>query len=68
MHLHENQPGVLAQLNNIFAKHNINILGQYLKTNEQVGYVITDIAKKYNKEVLNELKDIPGTIRFRTLY
>lgn len=68
MHLHENQPGVLAQLNNIFAKHNINILGQYLKTNEQVGYVITDIAKKYNKEVLQELKDIPGTIRFRTLY
>ena len=68
MHLHENQPGVLAQLNNIFAKHNINILGQYLKTNEQVGYVITDIAKKYDKEVLNELKEIPGTIRFRTLY
>jgi D-3-phosphoglycerate dehydrogenase len=68
MHLHENQPGVLAQLNNIFAKHNINILAQYLKTNEQVGYVITDIAKIYDKEVLNELKEIPGTIRFRTLY
>jgi D-3-phosphoglycerate dehydrogenase len=68
MHLHENQPGVLAQLNNLFAKHNINILAQYLKTNEQVGYVITDIAKIYDKEVLNELKEIPGTIRFRTLY
>jgi len=68
MHLHENQPGVLAQLNNIFAKHNINILAQYLKTNEQVGYVITDIAKIYDKEVLNALKEIPGTIRFRTIY
>lgn len=68
MHLHENQPGVLAQLNNIFAKHNINILGQYLKTNEQVGYVITDVATEYDKEALKELKNIPGTIRFRQLY
>ncbi len=68
MHLHENQPGILAKINNLFAKHNINILAQYLKTNEQVGYVITDIAKIYDKEVLNELKEIPGTIRFRTLY
>lgn len=68
MHLHENQPGVLAQLNNIFAKHNINILGQYLKTNEQVGYVITDVAAGYDKEVLKEVKNIPGTIRFRQLY
>ena len=68
MHLHENQPGVLAKLNNLFAKHNINILAQYLKTNEGVGYVITDIAKIYDKELLDELKEIPGTIRFRTLY
>ena len=68
MHLHENQPGILAKINNLFAKHNINILAQYLKTNEQVGYVITDIAKIYDKEVLDELKEIPGTIRFRTLY
>lgn len=68
MHLHENQPGILAKINNLFAKHNINILAQYLKTNEGVGYVITDIAKMYDKEILNELKEIPGTIRFRTLY
>ncbi|MCS6823129.1 MAG: phosphoglycerate dehydrogenase [Cytophagaceae bacterium] len=68
MHLHENVPGILAQINQIFAKHHINILGQYLKTNEQVGYVITDVDKKYDKDVINELKNIPHTIKFRTLY
>lgn len=68
LHLHNNVPGILAKINSIFAEHNINILGQYLKTNEQVGYVITDVDKEYDKEVLNVLKQIPDTIRFRVLY
>ena len=68
MHLHENVPGILAQINNVLAKNKINILGQYLKTNEQVGYVITDIDTKYNKEVIEELKNIQNTIKFRILY
>jgi D-3-phosphoglycerate dehydrogenase len=68
MHLHENVPGILAQINNVLAKHKINILGQYLKTNEQVGYVITDIDTKYNKNVIEELKNIQNTIKFRILY
>lgn len=68
MHLHENVPGIMAQINNVLAKNNINILGQYLKTNEQVGYVITDIDKKYDKELINELKNIQHTIKFRILY
>jgi D-3-phosphoglycerate dehydrogenase len=52
----------------VLAKNQINILGQYLKTNEQVGYVITDINKEYNKDVINELKSIQNTIKFRILY
>jgi D-3-phosphoglycerate dehydrogenase len=68
IHLHHNVPGILAQINNNLAKHHINILGQYLKTNEQVGYVITDIDKKYDKEVINDLKNIQNTIKFRILY
>lgn len=68
IHLHHNVPGILAQINNILAKHHINILGQYLKTNEQVGYVITDINKEYDKEVINDLKSIQNTIKFRILY
>jgi D-3-phosphoglycerate dehydrogenase len=68
IHIHENVPGILAQINSILAQHHINIAGQYLKTNEKVGYVITDINKVYNKEVIGELKNIPHTIKFRMLY
>ena len=68
LHIHKNVPGILAQINNILAKNIINIEGQYLKTNEEIGYVITDINKKYNHAVLEELKRIKNTIRFRILY
>ncbi|WP_375563008.1 phosphoglycerate dehydrogenase [Bernardetia sp. OM2101] len=68
MHLHRNVPGILAKINQIFAKNEVNIVGQYLKTNEKIGYVITDINQKYNEKVIQELKDIEDTIRFRILY
>ena len=68
IHVHKNQPGILANINNILAEHNINVVGQYLKTNEQVGYVITDIDRDYDKDVINVLKKIKGTIKFRVLY
>ena len=60
--------GILSKINSVLASHNINILGQYLKTNEEVGYVITDVNKAYNKEVIEEMKKIEGTIRLRVLY
>ena len=68
LHIHENIPGIMAKINQVFAKHEINVVGQYLKTNELTGYVIADINKKYDKEVLTDLKAIEGTIRFRVLY
>jgi len=68
LHIHANVPGVLAKLNAIFAKNNINITGQYLKTNESIGYVIVDIAKGYTEEFIQEVKEVEGTIRFRMLY
>ncbi len=68
IHLHHNVPGIIAKINNILADHSINVLGQYLKTNESIGYVITDINKEYSKEVMKDLKKIPETIRFRVLY
>jgi D-3-phosphoglycerate dehydrogenase len=68
IHIHHNEPGVLAKINQILASYNINIVGQYLKTNEKIGYVITDIEKVYEANAIEALKNIPGTIRFRTLY
>jgi len=68
LHIHKNVPGILAQINNILAKNNINIEGQYLKTNEEIGYVITDINKRHNHSFLVELKNIRDTIHSRILY
>jgi D-3-phosphoglycerate dehydrogenase / 2-oxoglutarate reductase len=68
IHIHHNSPGILAKINQVLASHGINIVGQYLKTNELIGYVITDIDKAYNEEVIKSLKGIEGTIRFRVLY
>lgn len=68
IHIHQNEPGVLAKINLCLADYNINIVGQYLKTNEKIGYVITDINKAYSPEVIDAMKNIPGTIRFRVLY
>jgi D-3-phosphoglycerate dehydrogenase len=52
----------------VFAKYQVNIIGQYLKTTEKTGYVITDVAKEYSEEIVNELKLIDNTIKFRMLY
>ncbi|WP_186756966.1 phosphoglycerate dehydrogenase [Echinicola salinicaeni] len=68
IHIHHNEPGVLAKINQVLASYKINIVGQYLKTNEKIGYVITDIDKAYAPEVIDALKEIEGTIRFRILY
>lgn len=68
IHIHNNVPGILAQINQVLADHGINIVGQYLKTNELIGYVITDINKQYNKEVIKKLRAIEHTIKFRVLY
>jgi D-3-phosphoglycerate dehydrogenase len=68
IHIHLNEPGIMAKINQILANHHINIVGQYLKTNEKIGYVITDIDKAYSPDVIDELKNIVGTIRFRMLY
>lgn len=68
IHIHENEPGVLAEINQVLADRQLNIVGQYLKTNERIGYVITDIDKNYDESVIKDLKKINGTIRFRVLY
>jgi D-3-phosphoglycerate dehydrogenase len=68
LHIHENIPGIMARINNIFSRYNINVVGQYLKTNEKIGYLVTDIDKEYNSDVVDELKRIDHTIKLRVLY
>jgi D-3-phosphoglycerate dehydrogenase len=67
LHLHRNVPGVMAAINAIMAKYDLNVLAQHLKTNETLGYVIVDIDKGYPKEALEDLKAVNGTLKFRSL-
>ena len=68
MHIHENVKGILAHINTILSEFDYNIIGQYLKTNENMGYVITDIDNLHNTDLEKQLKEIPNTIRYRILY
>ena len=68
LHIHRNVPNVLARINSVLAEENMNITGQYLKTNEGVGYVITDINKEYSQDLIDKMRDIEGTIWMRVLY
>tara|TARA_B110000027_G_scaffold48199_1_gene52836 strand:- start:11151 stop:13043 length:1893 start_codon:yes stop_codon:yes gene_type:complete len=68
LHIHKNVPGVMAKINEILATYDLNIIGQYLSTDPKVGYVITDLDKEYNKAVIEKLRNIEGTIKFRVLY
>ncbi len=68
LHIHKNQPGMMTKINETFAKHNINISGQYLQTVQDIGYVVIDVDSEDHELTLNELKAIPGTLRARVLH
>ena len=68
LHIHKNVSGVMAKINKELAKYELNITGQYLSTDDKVGYVITDVNKEYNEEIITKLREIEGTIKFRVLY
>ncbi|WP_316851542.1 HAD-IB family phosphatase [Pedobacter agri] len=68
IHIHKNVPGIMAKINTVFAKHDINIVSQFLMTNPEIGYAITDINTEYDKQLFKSLKKIEHTIKFRVLY
>lgn len=68
IHIHKNVPGIMAKINTVFAKHDINIVSQFLMTNPEIGYAITDINAEYDKQLFKSLKKIEHTIKFRVLY
>lgn len=68
LHIHRNIPGVLGEINSRLSKRGINITGQYLKTNDEIGYVILDVESKLSKEAFALLKDVPGTVKARMVY
>jgi len=68
LHIHKNVPGIMAQINKIYAENNINIFSQFLMTRGEIGYAVTDIDAAYDKQMLRQLKQVDNTIKFRILY
>ncbi len=68
LHIHNNVPGVLSAINTQLSRHHINIVGQYLKTNEEIGYVVLDVDRQLSNKALQLLKEVPETIKVRMLY
>lgn len=68
LHIHENVPGVMSEINQVFSENGINICGQYLQTKEDIGYVVVDVDKEYGELALQKLLQVKGTIRCRVLF
>ena len=68
LHIHNNVPGVLSEINTQLSKNKINILAQYLTTNENIGYVVLDVNKNLSRNALELLKKVKETIKVRMLY
>ena len=68
LHIHQNVPGVLSEINTIFSESGINIISQYLQTNDRVGYVVMDIDVQSSELALEKLNLVRGTIRSRVLF
>ncbi|TMI79698.1 MAG: phosphoglycerate dehydrogenase, partial [Bacteroidetes bacterium] len=68
LHIHNNVPGVLSEINTQLSKNNINILAQYLKTNDEIGYVVLDVDRKISGQAFQLLKEVKQTIKVRLLY
>lgn len=68
LHVHANVPGVMSEINKVFSDNGINVLGQYLQTNDKIGYVVIDVDKRSSELALEKLRNIKGTIRCRVLF
>lgn len=68
LHIHENQPGVMSHINQVFSEAGLNIAAQYLQTRDDVGYVVMDIDSDHSERGLTALRTVPGTIKTRVLF
>ena len=68
LHIHKNVPGVLGGINTLLYNNHINISAQYLKTNEEIGYVVLDVDSEISDVALELLRNVKETIKVRVLY
>ncbi len=65
--IHENTPGALARVNQIFANAGANINAQILATEGEIGYMVTDISGELPADAVAQLSASEQNIRLRVL-
>ena len=68
LHVHQNIPGIMSAINQVFSDSLVNVSGQYLQTMGDTGYVVIDIESDYSNTLINQLSAIEGTLRTRVLF
>lgn len=58
MNVHRNEPGVLGELNGFISEAKANIQGQYLSTDSQIGYLVTDLELDHSRMSAEQLADL----------
>jgi D-3-phosphoglycerate dehydrogenase len=64
---HENRPGFLSRLNDLAQRANANVAAQFLKTEGDLGYAITDLEGGLPAGFVDEVRALDGTIRARLI-
>nr|MBP8249659.1 phosphoglycerate dehydrogenase [Chitinophagales bacterium] len=68
LHIHRNTPGVLSAINSVFSSSEVNIVGQYLNTNTEIGYAVIDVNRNLTASTIEALRNVPHTIKMRVVY
>jgi D-3-phosphoglycerate dehydrogenase / 2-oxoglutarate reductase len=58
MNVHRNEPGVLGELNGFISEAKANIQGQYLSTDSNIGYLVTDLELDHSRMSAEQLADL----------
>ena len=68
LHIHFNTPGVLSEINAVLSAGDVNIVGQYLNTNNKIGYAVIDVSKNLQTQTIEALRNVKHTIKMRVVY
>lgn len=68
INVHKNVPGVLSKINGIVSQVGANIEGQYLSTDQNIGYLVMDIKGTTANEVADQIGALDFSIKTRMVY
>ena len=67
LYVHQNVPGVLAEIDSLIAEHGLNVVGELLGTRGDVGYVVTDLSADPAPDLVKALEALEVTVRLRVV-